>query len=270
MSFDATDLIGRMIVPAAVVTVLALLRRYMPARKTDPQSLHDRKVDVEEFRNTSVGVYSAMVVVMIAFAFFSHQALVAANRHLAEADGPASFRLLPSSAIWWFFPGFGALCFSWEITLLAWSLLGGSSRVTRFIDWTNERAGYDSTRALRWMGLLLAMPIGVATLLAIPMHSSVRDNDIVVGRYAKFTVQYLPYSQASSLAQVDGFRGRNGKFSAHAEMIVDFNNGTRWRSADNRDFTPEPDPGLAEFLQLKTGLPVGHFETEADLRAQTR
>jgi hypothetical protein len=102
------------------------------------------------------------------------------------------------------------------------------------------------------------------------MHSSLRDRDIVVGRYARFSRQHLSYSQASSLALVDGFRGRDGRFTAHAEMIVDFKDGTRWRSGDNRDFTPEPDPELAEFLQHKTRLPVEHFETEADFRAQAR
>ena len=53
-------------------------------------------------------------------------------------------------------------------------------------------------------------------------------------------------------------------------MIVDFKDGTRWRSADNRDFTTEPDPGLPEFLQNETGLTVEHVETEADLKARAR
>jgi len=259
-----------MIVPAAVIGVLGLLRRYLPARKTDPQAQLDSNGDVEDFSNANSAVYACMIVVGIAFAFSVHWALVATNRYFAEADGRATFLVLPSSAIWWLFPGFGALCLSWEITLFLWSLFSGRGRVTRFIDWTSERAGYDSTRALRWMTLFIAMPVGVATVLALPMHSALRDNDIVVGHYATLARQSLPYSHARRLVLVDGFRDRSGKFSARAGVIVDFDNGLRWSSSDIGDFKSEVDPALAELLQHKTGLPLDHAETEADFRTHPR
>jgi len=267
MSLGVGDMIGRMIVPAAVIAVLGLLRKYLPARRTDPRSQFDANGDVEDFTSANWAVYGVMVVVGVAFAFLSHRALVAANRHFAEADGPAVFRLLPQPAIWWFFPGFGALCLSWDITLLLWAIFGDRNRVVRFIDWTSERAGFDSTRALRWMALLIAMPIGVATLLAIPIHSTLRNNDIVVGHFASLTRQFLPYSQARRLVLVDGFRDRSGKFTPKAGMIVDFNDGSRWSSSANRDFKSEVDPGLPEFLQGKTGLPPEQAETESDIPA---
>jgi hypothetical protein len=138
-----------------------------------------------------------------------------------------------------------------------WSLFGDRNRIGRFIDWTHQRGGFDSTRALRWMALLLALPIGVATLLAIPIHSSLCDDNIVVGHYAQLAPQCLTYSRARRVALVDGLRDRSGKFAARAEIIVDFDDGSRWRSADNRDFTPEVDSGLAEFLQRKTGASLG-------------
>jgi len=259
-----------MIVPAAVIAVFALLRRYLPARRTPPQTPTSSHRTLEDFSGTQWAVGFSMLLVALAFAYTVHMALVAANRYFAESDGPATFQLLPSSAIWWFFPGIGALCSTWEVTLSLWSLFQDHERIARYVAWSNERTGFDSTRALRWMALLLAMPIGVATILAIPMHSSLRNRDIAVGRYARFGREHLPYSQASRLVRVDGFRDRDGKLNAHAGMIVDFKDGTRWRSADNRDFTPEPDPGLAEFLQQKTGLTLERFETEADLGAQAR
>jgi hypothetical protein len=211
-----------------------------------------------------------MIFVALAFVFFTHWALVAANRHFAEADGPATYCLLPSNAIWWFFPGFGALCLSWGITLFLWSLFEDQNRIARFVDWSHGRAGMDSTRILRWMALLIAMPVGVATLLAIPMHSTLRDNDLVLGHYAKLARQHLPYSQAHNLMLVDGFRDRDGKFTPRAEVIIDFNDGSRWSSSDNRDFTSEVDPGLSQFLQRKTMLPLERAETESDLRTQPR
>jgi hypothetical protein len=53
-------------------------------------------------------------------------------------------------------------------------------------------------------------------------------------------------------------------------MIVDFADGSRWRSSDNGDFKSEVDPELVAFLQRKTGLSVEHVETEADVAEQTQ
>ncbi len=270
MYFDTVDLIGRMLVPAAVIGVLGLLRKYLPARKINPQAQLDSHGSVEDFTYANTSVYAVTIVVGIAFVYFSHLALVAANRRFAEADGSATYHFFPSTAIWWFFPGCGALCLSWEITLFLWSLLSGRSKVNRFIDWTSECAGYDSTRALRWMALLIAVPIGIATFLAIPLHSSLRDDDIAVGHYATPDRQILPYSGATRLMSVDGFRDRYGRFTKRAEVIIDFNDGTNWSSAANGDFAPSEDQGLQEFLQRKTGLPLERAETEADLRRQQR
>jgi hypothetical protein len=270
MSADIANLIGSTIALAAVGGVVGLLRRYLPARKTNPQAQLDSHGDVEDFNNANVAVYTCMIVLGIAFAFSAHWALAEGNRRFAEADGPAAFRFFPSAAIWWFFPGFGALSLSWEITLFLWSLFAGRSKVVRFIDWTSERAGYDSTRALRWMTLFIALPIGIANLLAVPMHYTLGDSDIVVGHYASLARQNLPYSQARRLALVDGFRDRSGKFTASAGMIVDFGNGLRWNSSGIGDFKSKVDPGLAEFLQRKTGLALERAETEADLRSLPR
>jgi len=263
MSFDISDVIRRAIVPAAVISVFALLRKYMPARTIRAQG--DEPV-TDDFTRTNRAVYGAMILIGIALAFLTHKALVATNLWLAEADGPATFRLLPSSFIWWFLPGVAALCLSWEITLFFWSKFGDHQTIARFLDWTHKRAGFDSTRALRWMALLIVMPIGIASVLAIPIHSSLRDNEIVVGRYARLARQYLPYSDARRFLLVDGFRDRNGKFTARSEVLVVFQNGVRWSSAANRDFMTRPDSGLVEFLERKTGLAVEHAESETDLR----
>jgi hypothetical protein len=270
MSVGIEDLVARMLVPVAVLASLGLLRRYLPAHRTDPQRQLDSQGDVEDFTYANVAFYAGMIVVGIAFAFLSHKGLVWCNRQFAEADGPAVFRLLPQSAIWWFFPGFGTLCLSWEITLFFWSLFVGRGKVTRFSDWSSERVGYDCTRVLRWMALRIVLPVGVATLLALPIHSTLTDGEIIVGHYATLTRERLPYSQARHLMQVDGFRSRNGQFTQRAEVIIYFAGGTRWRSAENRDFASKPDPGLAEFLAKKTGLPLEHAQTEADFRVPSR
>jgi hypothetical protein len=270
MTVDIANLVGRMLVPAAVISILGLIRKYLPAGARKPGAHPRSKEDIEDFSSANVAVYSSMAVVGIAFALSVHWALVAGNRHFAETDGPAAFQLFPSAAIWWFFPGIGALCLSWPIVLFLWALLEGHGKVARYIQWTNEQAGFDSTRALQWLAVIVALPIGIASLLAIPLHSTLRDTDIVVGHYATLAREIVPYSEARRLLLVDGSRDRNGKFTARAELLVDFRDGARWSSADNRDFMPQVDRGLTEFLQRKTGLPVEHRETEAGLQSPSR
>jgi|HubBroStandDraft_5_1064220.scaffolds.fasta_scaffold02202_2 hypothetical protein len=259
-----------MIIPAAVRATLSLLRKYLPVRKVGTPAQHDSNLVDEDFSKTQWMIVISLIVFGFAFAFIVHTLLVAANRHFADADGPFAFRFLPSAVIWWFFPGFGALSLSWEITLFLWSIFEDQGKIARYVAWTDEQTGFDSTRALRWMALTIAMPIGIATILAIPLHSTLRENDIVVGHYATLARQHLPYSQAHRLVLVDGFRNRSGKFAPRAGMIVDFADGSRWRSSDNGDFKSEVDPELVAFLQRKTGLSVEHVETEADVAEQTQ
>jgi hypothetical protein len=265
MRADMVSLIGKMIVPAAVLAALALLRRYLPPPKVDSKEHTTPNRPPEDFRGAQWIIGISMALVAFAFAFVTHKAFATGNRYFAEADGPAAFRLLPSPVIWWFFPGFGAICLTWPITLFIWSLFGDPNKVARYGAWSDERSGFDTVRAMYWMALLFAMPIGVATLLAIPIHSSVRDHDIVVGYYARFARHYLPYSSARRLMLVNGFRDRDGKFTPRANLLVDFANGTRWSSSDNGDFKLEVDPGLVEFIEKKTGLHPERAETEADL-----
>lgn len=266
MSLDIAHLVGRILVPAAVIAALNLLRKYLPARSTNLQAQIDSNGNVEDFTSANVVVYTCMVVVGTVFALGVHWALAAANHNFARADGPAVFQFFPSPAAWWFFPGFAALCLSWEITLFLWSLFVGRNKVIRFIDWTSERAGYDSTRALRWMSMVVALPIGIATIIAVPMHSTLREKDIVVGHYATLARQSLQYSKAQRLLVVDGFRDRSVKFTPKAAVIIDFDDGSRWNSSDIGDFKSKLDPGLVEFLESKTRLSAEYAETEPDLR----
>jgi hypothetical protein len=257
--------IARALIPAAVITAFALFRKYVPARKPGPIPTPITPGEAAEFSKLQWIVGFAQLAVVLVFAIAAYQSLVFTNLHLAQADGPARFQLLPTKYIWWFFPGFGALCLTWEISLFLWSLRGDKKKIERYAQWSNEKAGFDCTRVLRWMALGIALPVGVATLLALPMHATLRDRDMVIHEYARLSSRHYSYSQARRLMAIDGYRNRDGQFTARAEVIVEFEDGYRWHSEDNRDFTPEVDPALVSFLEQKTGLPLEHAETEAAL-----
>src|SRR5258708_3254851 len=100
----------------AVYFVFAIARRYMSAASVKPLEAHISIADLtNRFGGTQWIVGISMVLVGVLFFFTTHAIFVWLNQYLAAADGPAEFTLWPQKAIWWFFPGFGALALSWEI-----------------------------------------------------------------------------------------------------------------------------------------------------------
>lgn len=263
---SALDIIPRILVPFAVAVSFALLRKYLPAARSAelPRSLSIDDLN-SRFRYAQWAVGFAMFFTAVTLAWITHKCLVSLSLFFAAAEGPASFQLLPSPAIWWFLPGLGAVALCWEITLYCWSLFGDGETIARYVTWSNVRTGFDSTKALRWTALVLVLPIAVLTLLAVPMHSTLHKDAIHVRHYASLSSLRYPYKDARRLAVVNGIRMRDGKFTPRAEVLIRFADGSRWSSADNRDYERDVDQDLVAFLAQETQLPVEYAETEADL-----
>jgi len=257
--------IGRALIPLAVGGSLALMRKYLPA-KTSGDKRRISAAEHDAFNHISWIVNVGMFFVFIAFSAISYKILAFTNQYFADADGIAQFQILPVKVIWGFFPGFGGICFCWEITLFLWSFLAGREKVHRYEMWSNEKNGFDGTKVMRWFGSLLVLPIGILTLLAVPVHSSVQDQGIADRSYATLKSTHLKYSDARRLIGVRGYRDRDGKFNPAAEILIDFADGHRWSSLIS-DPKPNFEPGLLEFLQQKTGLQVEYVEDKKDISA---
>ena len=141
------EFLARALVPFVVLLVLAFARRYLPASADKPAGYDGSCEDLDSrFSNTQWSVGFAMVVIGVLFVLGTYAALVWLNRYLATADGPAQFLIWPQSAIWWFFPGFGALTLSWGITLDLWALLGHHKDAGLYAYWTSQKVGYASSK----------------------------------------------------------------------------------------------------------------------------
>jgi len=259
------DLLGRALVPIAVFAAFALFRKYVPAKLPEtPNEPSSKDLDTR-FEHTKWTFGIGMVLIGILFAWATHAVLVWTNGYLSHSDGPANFLFLPQTAIWWFFPGFGALCLSWEIALQIWSLFGSRAEATQYSDWTSSRHGMDSRKVLRWLFVIVALPIGVLTVLDLNSHDIVGPTEIRSCGYAFATCKNYPFSEARRLTTIDGFRTRDGKVTPRTGIVVDFSDGRRWSSADLSNFEKSVDPAFAGFLMQKTGLPMNFAETEADI-----
>ena len=259
---DNVEFGARAAVTVAVALCFALARKYLkPSAQLSEQQL---SILDARFRHTKWVVGTGMVATGIGFAWATHYAFVSLNHYLAVSDGPdTSFLLWPQTAIWWFFPGFGAVALCWEITLKLWSVFGQADTAKAYRLWSDGRAGFDATRILRWMALVIAAPIGLLTALALPMHTALRHRDIRGG------AQGLAREQADRSARVGDRLGRRrldaGKLHPRAGIVVDFADGRRWSSADTGDFRKNVDPALAAFLTERIRLPLGEAETELDI-----
>lgn len=266
MSDQFISFLGKALVPFVVFLVFALARKHLPAASAEPPKHARSKEDLTAlFRHTQWIVGLCMLVLAILFALGTHALLVWLNRYLATADGPAYFHHWPQSAIWWFFPGFGAISLCWEMTLQLWSRFGNREKANLYSQWTNQSVGFDSRRILRWMAALIALPIGVLTLLALSMHTSLREYDIRDCGYAFARCKTYRYDAAKRLTMIEGFRTRDGKLNRRAGIVIDFNDGRRWSSAKMSEFGHTVDPSMTEFLERKTGLALDYAETEADI-----
>jgi hypothetical protein len=207
-----------------------------------------------------------MALVGLVFAWSTHALLVLLSRYYAISQGGSGPWLSPQTAIWWFFPGFGAVALCYELTLQLWSAIGDRREAALYDFWNSRKAGFDCRRVLRWMGLVVALPIGVLTALALPMHATLGQDEIVDCGYGFSPCKGYRYADARRMTEVEGFRDRNGNLTNRAGIVIDFSDGRRWSSAEWGNFGRSVDPGLVKFLKVKTGLQLEHAASESDIR----
>jgi hypothetical protein len=262
-----SSLIGKAVIPAAVAGALALARKYWPAAK--PADIPPNAPSIDELSSrygyTQWIVGAAILVVMAVAGWATFRILLAVNQFLTDREGVAVFQRTPQAAIWFFLPFFAGLTLAWDIVLWIWSARGGAEEVKLYRYWTNAKCGFDSTRVLRLMAIGLVVPIAIATILAIPMHTVFMEDHFSIGRYASFSSQRYSYSDIKSLAVVEGYRSRDGEFGTKRHILMQLADGRSWSSDDGRDRPAPDDPQLLSFLQTKSGLEIQGAETDKDL-----
>lgn len=247
---------GRIFVPAAVALVFALSKRYLPPTSDVRFTTHD----ADEFSRLQWLVGAFMLLVGTGFGVGSYKALLWANAALADQEAHSEFLLLPTHWMWLFLPLSGALCLTWDLTLRFWRLIGDPLRASEYESWTNSKVGFDASRVLHIMSATIVLPIAIATILALPIHSSIGADGMFIGHFA--TLQSTPhrYADISRITVTDGLRLRDGSLQRRPAITLDFRDGTRWSSANNRDPEKFIDYALLNLLQEKTHCPVRHIE----------
>lgn len=271
MNVPLIEFLAKAFVPFAVLLAFALARRYMSANKMKAPAREYSREELDlRFRHAKWIVVASMILIGGLLTWGLHVALLWSNRHLAAPDTPAEFWIWPPNAIWWFFPGFAALTLAWEATFQIWSRFGNRDEANLYAFWSSQKAGFDTQKMLRWLAILITLPVGILTTLALPMHTALRQNDIKDCEYAFALCKIYRYADARRITVIEGFRDRDGKLTPRAGIVIDFSDGRRWSSADGGDFTKFVDPDFATFLAAKTHLSFSYAQSEADIPALPR
>jgi len=198
-----------------------------------------------------------MLVIAVVFILASYSIILAANHFLASRGNPA-FVILPTPGMWLVFPLFGALCVPYYAALQVWKRFD-PRQVVKYEAWENRNAHFNATRAMQMIILCIELPIGIATALAIPIHTAFSDAGIRIGHFGTLRPSNHPYSDVVRVILTDGYRSRNGFFNYCPALILYFSDGTRWSSASNRDCRPL-DERATSFVQDKAHIQAQHIE----------
>jgi hypothetical protein len=254
------DWLPRVLVPIGISFFFWLFRKLAPA---PARSTNYKERQVHEPLPTGViGAFMWGVGICLALSFFL---LKAANHVWADADGTAILRLYPTAAIWCFLPGFAAITIPWPLTVWLLRRAGRIDEADSIDSDSSEKAGFDSFKVMKWLGIGLVGPIAVFTVLAIPMHLSIAESEVRVGHYASWETEVFVLDQARRATLVDGYRLRDGSFQKKRDPYIDFADGRRLDVNAAGDGGTQISDGTVELLLAKTGLSLAHVSTREEL-----
>jgi hypothetical protein len=180
-----------------------------------------------------------------------------ANRMWSQSDPEVRLVVLPGWYTWMFFSLFGGLTLCWEVTIWGMNWLLGRGVGDSYAQWSDAKYGFQCTRILRWMALILAVPCLVVQILSIPRHASFGPDCLGIGSFARWSTERHRYSDVSEFFVRDGIRLRDGSFESEPSIILRFRDGGEWSSwtlTESRTL----DPGLVEFLAQHIGQEPVH------------
>jgi len=249
------DSIGRGLAVAAVTLALGLARKYLPQNKP--------LMGYEAIDSAGVQPVVAMCMlgVGILIAGLSLFGLREANHLIAAGDGSPTVTLLPGWYLWMFFPLFGALSLAWGMTLWVWSLFVGKEVPRAYALWSDQKSGFRCTAILRWMGWLIALPVGIANVLAVPVHANFAEHGISIGRYGQWAPEKHAYADVREFQVIKGIRLRDGSFESQPRVVLTFADGSQWNSWTTRE-DPKVNPEMLIYLTQKLKREPDVLETD--------
>jgi hypothetical protein len=248
---------------ALISIVFALLRKYVPAPPSRFKTwTYDQRQVPEPLPPGVVGAFMWVIGICLVLTFFAFKI---ANHAWADMDGRSVFHLYPTSYLWCFFPFFAALIVPWPLTVWLLRRSGRTDEADAVMEDSDQKAQYNTVLVMKWFGIGLVMPIAFFTLLAIPIHLSIGDEEARLGHYGSWKEEVFPFKDARRAIIVDGVRNRDGGFHRQRDLLIDFQDGRRLRANAVGDGGTDADQKAVELLLAKTGLQPQHAITADEI-----
>jgi hypothetical protein len=214
----------------------------------------------------------------LAFFFVAHTLIAAFSQSLMNSDGIFGFPVPYQSVIYWVFPGFGVLSLCFEITLQIWALFVGHTTVNLYADWDSRqpkksRGGityYDARSALRWLSLVITLPIGILSGLALNMHTTFGDDCIHEFGYAFGAPRIYPYAAVRQVTHVHGVFNKHSKLVARPYCVIDFADGHRWNQNNWDASSAATERTIQAVIEKHTSLPIADVLVIEDLPSRSQ
>jgi hypothetical protein len=252
------DWLPRFIVLLVLLPLFAVARRLAPRRLRAAESHYNESQVPEPLPTGVVGGVMWCLGIALALLFF---VLRGANHYWASLEGPSDLTQFAPQVIWCFFPAFAAIAIPWPLTVWYLRRIGRWEEADSIEDDADARGGWNSFRLMKWLSIAVVGPIGVFTVLAIPIHLSITNSEVRVGHYGSWRTERFPLAQARRLTVVDGYRLRDGSFRLARDVVIDFADGRRLRANSAGDGGTSVRDDVMNLLISRTGLNPEHAVT---------
>jgi hypothetical protein len=242
--------------------ILVLFRRMAPPRFRATEHPYTDSQKPDPLPTGLIGSAMWAVGVGLALLYFVLKGL---NSWWASLDGPSILTQYPPAVIWCFFPLFAALAIPWPLTVWYLRKVGRWEEADAIEDSSDQKGGADTFRIMKWLSIGLVGPIGILTLLAIPIHLSISGSEVRVGHYASLRTERFALSEARRLTVVNGYRLKDGTFHSAPDVIIDFADGRRLDGNQVGDGGTSIRGDVMHLLIAETGLRPEHASTTHDI-----
>lgn len=167
---------------AAVILAFRFFGKRFPISRVDIDELNEAQPVSGWWTALAVSMW---IVATVAMTFVLSSFWRSLNALWSDTHGASIVTLYPTSAWWYLYSGFTALCASWYIVK---PFLRGLMSSRRFAVWEyqqSRQAGFDSNRAFRWLGIIVMVPFTALFLPSLGCHMRLTRDGIAIQGYGE-------------------------------------------------------------------------------------
>lgn len=260
---DWVDSIPRLMVPVAVAAAFYFFGQKFPAQTPRSVSREEMATPISgwwTFLSNALTIVNGVVLFLVVV---NGARLI--NRIWGASHGPSAFLLTPTNWWWYIYGGFFGLCLGWPLATMILRKIMDRKTWEIWLAQQNQKAGFDCSKAMRWLAYLILVPFTALFLPSLGCHARFSTNEIGIQGYLDWNETRYAYSDVARVALIDGWLDRSGTFNSDPRILIEFHGGKRWTT---RNGFRDPEPvrrDLLDYLLGHTAVGLTHLPTEKDL-----